>query len=754
MTDREFHFSVDNQLLSELGERLVAKNYIALAELIKNAYDADADHATVSLNTSAKGGGEITITDVGQGMTAAEVERYWMRVATDHKIREPRTAKYGRFKSGSKGIGRFACRRLAKQLELKSVARSPNGGFEVTTMTFNWTKLKAGKDLANEPFVAHVTKVVKATPGLTLRMTGLTEKWTQRDFNILRRSLVDVSIARAERRKGYQRDPGFSVKLKSDEFATDDTLLSEQYLNAGWGRLVSSISAKGFVDLRLQSKNSGTKTFVLPKSFVNCRDIEFDIAWIPGEKDYWRDPKLMTNAVRRQLEDTEGGVKVYFDGFRVYPYGESGTDWLDISRKLARRVGGVDKMLQGIATKLNVDPTRALLDHPKDTTLVGKIVVPPTASDRFVVKMDREGFVENEAFLELKQLVQLALEWMTVQYVSFKQKASEERLSRETAILEGLEVDGTASATRKGPETPPKSPQAALNAAIAVVETVSNKGIEALKGRGKTLSTAANIIRRSTDVMDAKLAKLQILASTGPVVFAFAHEIKSLIARLATHANELEATAKAVGGKHQEHLNRIVLDMRDTRKRLDQEVELFGTFSRSLAEDKPSRHSVRAVVDEVVSGFSYLNSTFGIEVDRRAISPEARTQAMRSAEVYSLIVNLYSNALKACMASNGKLIAFSAKREAKGLVVQIRDTGVGLQEGYWERVFEPLVADPENKIYPRLEKLLVDDDVRTLGKGSGLGLSIVRDVATSVGGRVRFIKPNKPWRACVELVLP
>ncbi len=35
-------FSVDAQLLRELGERLVGRPHIALAELIKNSYDADA----------------------------------------------------------------------------------------------------------------------------------------------------------------------------------------------------------------------------------------------------------------------------------------------------------------------------------------------------------------------------------------------------------------------------------------------------------------------------------------------------------------------------------------------------------------------------------------------------------------------------------------------------------------------------------------------------------------------------------------
>jgi signal transduction histidine kinase len=759
MPDRTFHFTVDNQLLSELGERLVARNYIALAELIKNAYDADAERVQVELNVSAKGGGEIRVSDIGQGMTAADVEKYWMRVATDHKVREPRTTRYGRYKSGSKGIGRFACRRLASRLELKSVARTGRNRFEITTMSFDWRKLVAGNDLAQEPFSAQVTEVDDAVPGVTLTMKGLSERWTQRDFNVLRRTLVDVSISRAEHRDGYKRDPGFEIILTSDRFETSDDVLSEQYMNAGWGRLTTEISLDGIVDLKLKSKGGPLRRLELPDSFPNCKGVAIDIAWIPGEKHYWRDAEVMTNAVRKQLEDTEGGVKVYLEGFRVYPYGDSGTDWLDISRRLAKRVGPVDKILADYAKKLGVDPTRAMLDHPKETTLVGKVVVPGASSKQFIVKMDREGFVENDASQELRRVVQLALQWMTVQYVSFKQKVSEERLADEAAELPLLPEEGdddddddeTSAESIAGATL--GSPQAALNAALALVQHAGTKGVEALPGHNKSLTAAANVIRRSADVMDAKLARLQILASTGPVVFAFAHEIKGIISRLGTHANGLEGLLGRVDKKHRSQIVEMITDLRETRGRMDQEVELFGVFARSLAEDEPARQSLSIVVKEVVQGFSYLLSAFDIKVDQAGVSVKAKTSAMRISEVYTIVVNLISNALKSCMAGGGKQISVVAERSTDGLTIQIMDTGVGLAQEHWNRVFEPLVSDPEKKIYRRLDKLL-DDDLRALGRGSGLGLSIVRDVVSSLGGQVTFKKPGKQWSACVEVTLP
>ncbi len=47
----ELHFTVDSALLSELGEKLVETVHIALLELVKNAYDADATCAIVAMIT-------------------------------------------------------------------------------------------------------------------------------------------------------------------------------------------------------------------------------------------------------------------------------------------------------------------------------------------------------------------------------------------------------------------------------------------------------------------------------------------------------------------------------------------------------------------------------------------------------------------------------------------------------------------------------------------------------------------------------
>ena len=78
-------FQTEGRLLQELGERLVAKPQIALVELVKNSYDADAITCTVSLANRNR---SLIVTDDGIGMTYEHFATRWMRIATSGKVQE------------------------------------------------------------------------------------------------------------------------------------------------------------------------------------------------------------------------------------------------------------------------------------------------------------------------------------------------------------------------------------------------------------------------------------------------------------------------------------------------------------------------------------------------------------------------------------------------------------------------------------------------------------------------------------------
>lgn len=120
------------RLLTMLGEQLIRNEQIALAELIKNAYDADADWVKISfmdfdIKEDSKGNissidsttkSKIRIEDNGCGMTEDVIEKSWMNPATPNKkIRNPKErSEKKRILQGEKGIGRFAILKLGRKI--------------------------------------------------------------------------------------------------------------------------------------------------------------------------------------------------------------------------------------------------------------------------------------------------------------------------------------------------------------------------------------------------------------------------------------------------------------------------------------------------------------------------------------------------------------------------------------------------------------------------------------------------------------
>lgn len=128
------------RLLTMLGEQLITNEQIALAELIKNAYDADADWVKVcfvdfdydkdNCVIKALPQSKIIIEDNGCGMTLDVIKNSWMNPATPNKkssnIKETeRTPKKKRIVQGEKGIGRFAILKLGRDIKIYT---RPEGG--------------------------------------------------------------------------------------------------------------------------------------------------------------------------------------------------------------------------------------------------------------------------------------------------------------------------------------------------------------------------------------------------------------------------------------------------------------------------------------------------------------------------------------------------------------------------------------------------------------------------------------------------
>lgn len=107
------------RILRTFGDELISSETVAVTELVKNAYDADATRVLVRFQEPLEiGQGRIEVIDNGHGMSLETIQTAWMEPATLMRKRQRRSEERGRRVLGEKGIGRFAASRLADRLEV------------------------------------------------------------------------------------------------------------------------------------------------------------------------------------------------------------------------------------------------------------------------------------------------------------------------------------------------------------------------------------------------------------------------------------------------------------------------------------------------------------------------------------------------------------------------------------------------------------------------------------------------------------
>ncbi|MHB8605042.1 MAG: ATP-binding protein, partial [Thermoplasmatota archaeon] len=167
-------FTVAAKLFQELGERLVGSPAMALAELVKNSYDADAYHVEIQLKPG--GEDEIVLRDSGHGMTRDEFTKYWMRLGTRHKEEERVSEFLGRTMSGSKGVGRIAAELLSHSLELVTTSASPSE--PTVEARLNWDEALATEELVDVVVqIRTVARTPGVPPGTTIKLKNLKHEW-------------------------------------------------------------------------------------------------------------------------------------------------------------------------------------------------------------------------------------------------------------------------------------------------------------------------------------------------------------------------------------------------------------------------------------------------------------------------------------------------------------------------------------------------------------------------------------------------
>ena len=167
---KEYKININPRILELLGPNLYTNIYYVLAELIANAYDADAKNVYIMEEFDS-----IRIEDDGIGMSYEnkDIERY-LQVAKVSRTNEEnsRTAS-GRLKMGRKGIGKLAALSVSEEVDVMTIKDGEKSGFVLARKPFKDNLLRPieEKDIVFKRISSNGTAIVMKEPQYKLHKT-------------------------------------------------------------------------------------------------------------------------------------------------------------------------------------------------------------------------------------------------------------------------------------------------------------------------------------------------------------------------------------------------------------------------------------------------------------------------------------------------------------------------------------------------------------------------------------------------------
>ncbi len=668
------------RLLQLLGDELIGSPRLAVFELVKNAYDACAHEVMVTLGGLDTRKPWIEVKDDGDGMSLDTIQNIWLVPGHDHrKIDRQQGVRShcGRLPLGEKGVGRFAVHKLGHHIRLVTRAE----GQPECSVSIYWDRLIDGAEYLSDAPVKIRTRDPKIftgnATGTWIKIRNLRQSdWSRGELRRLYRQITSICSP-------FKTPEAFSVEFRAPgrekdiekipdvpdlvdrafwhfSFSFDGVRYSWKYEFRPAGlKLQGRTIEESDDELLLPAGRQGIAAG--PAAIEGIGAIRGDFYVYDRDKEVLR---LLPES--RQLEeflDEQGGIRVYRDGIRVYNYGEPGDDWLGLDLRRVNR------------------PTRKLSRN----LILGALHLPLESSVDLVEKTNREGFVENDAFKRLRQIV-----------LGILSTLERERLKDKERIRQLLAKD--ESEDRRGIRGPLESLKKELLKDPEVYQRCE-RHILALESRYEELQESL----------------LQPAVSSLNLALIF-HEVERGVRELLRAVKNREAP---------EQLERQAGDM----------AQLLDDFSKLLRQHDKKRHPIAKVVDQLrrINLHRFRLHRVALECDLSMDQNSGFEADFSFGLVLGTLNNLIDNAIywlevrwaeapESWEGSPRRICVKESRDFEGGPCLVVADTGPGFRD------------DPADLIRPFFTRR---------PEGMGIGLYYANMVMEMMGGRLLFPQPGE-----------
>jgi len=747
-------FSVDTHVFRELGELLVGRDSTALVELIKNSYDADATEVVVyGERLDDLENGLIRVADDGVGMSAKAFTEGFLRIAARTKdTGDRRSTRFRRRYTGAKGIGRLAAHKLARLLEVESLA-SANGKFATgVSARIDWDIIEKKETLdeiasTDAIKVENLDSAAKAKSGTTITLRRLRKRWTKTEhgrfleeaqtFEVpspLLDPLPKTAVSRellfkTPRIRDAKTDAEFVVKLEGELAPPDDY----------WAAMVAA--ANWVIEIDAISKSGSVLFCIAP----TMRTIE-ELGETDARRFHMRHPGgdagpkfqarilLRTGAMRgketvRSWSGRASGIRVFMEGFRVLPYGEPGNDWLKLDRDSAERTDEVlNKESKALfpAMDSSSDDRPGLLLLP-NKHYFGAVFLTQLGAPSLKLLVNREGFVPDSAYEHLVTLVRTSIDLTT------RVRAAATASHRQHRSV--IRSKSSQGGERSEPPSFVEMLQEAAQHASAARRFIAAGDTSRAAG---AIDRVLEQVRENSDEIVDERAMLRVLASVGTQLSSFVHELNGLLGMAEAIEKALLNTIEETDNLQRAtktRLREVARSVADLRRHLERHASYLVDVVSADARRRRSRQPLHSRFEAAARLVQTAADRRGIKIVN-SIPEDLKSPPMFPAEVTTVFANLLTNAIKAA-GERGRIKA-SAQERLRGPVIRVENSGRIVKLSTSERWFRPF------------ESSTTEVDT-VLGQGMGLGLTITRSILEEYGATIRFVNPSGGYATALEI---